>query len=471
MSLNSLNLPPEQRRRLELYLNDLYEDYTDTMSRLQKEAGNSVSGLVWDGESQELIKAEINRYADAANKLASDYYGHVRDLWAQYGGIDMPEYEPPSITADRAVWQMEGGFNNTDFMGLHYKDVIPDENGAVHNNAGRTIDDLWPTFADEERALEYVQNLVQTVGRMTMQRAVANDPTKPRWARVPRGAKTCAFCLMLASRGFSYLSEDTAGRQMQYHADCDCDIVPSWGSSKLKGYDPDKYREMYQAAKAAAGDDGDWRDTLAQLRRIYHDEVNDGVTAQPTIRWSGKSIPINASELSRLSDYSVRMPGDRFSNDEKIAALMDWTGDSYKSINGYLFGGRNPSKDVIHQVECIDEAISDHITRERFTVDRQMRLSTFHVNDMESLFDLNTGRTFEHIGYMATSIKEGGIDVDGEDRIATRILVPPGSAGVYVEPITQHPGEYEILLPRGRALRFEGLGASDGRPIVYLRLL
>ena len=87
---------------------------------------------------------------------------------------------------------------------------------------------------------------------------------------------------------------------------------------------------------------------------------------------------------------------------------MDWTGDSYKSINGYLFGGRNPSKDVIHQVECIDEAISDHITRERFTVDRQMRLSTFHVNDMESLFDLNTGRTFEHIGYMATSIKNPG---------------------------------------------------------------
>ena len=31
-----------------------------------------------------------------------------------------------------------------------------------------------------------------------------------------------------------YLSEDTAGRQMQYHTDCDCDIVPSWGSSKLK---------------------------------------------------------------------------------------------------------------------------------------------------------------------------------------------------------------------------------------------
>ena len=83
MDLNSLNLTPERRKRLELDLNDLYEDYTDTMGRLQKEAGNSVSGLVWDGESQELIKQEINRYADAANKLASDYYSSVRDLWAR----------------------------------------------------------------------------------------------------------------------------------------------------------------------------------------------------------------------------------------------------------------------------------------------------------------------------------------------------------------------------------------------------
>ena len=50
MSLNSLNLPPEQHRRLELDLNDLYEDYTDTMSRLQKEAGNSVSGTHQSGD-------------------------------------------------------------------------------------------------------------------------------------------------------------------------------------------------------------------------------------------------------------------------------------------------------------------------------------------------------------------------------------------------------------------------------------
>ena len=326
MDLNSLNLTPERRKRLELDLNYLYEDYTDTMGRLQKEAGNSVSGLVWDGESQELIKQEINRYADAANKLASDYYSSVRDLWSQYGETDMTEYNPPTINADRAVWQMEGGFNNTDFMGLRYKDVIPDENGIVHNRAGKSIDELWPTFTDEEQAFGYVQNLMQTVGRLTMQRAVANDPTKPRWARVPRGAKTCAFCLMLASRGFAYLSEDAAGRQMQYHADCDCDIVPSWGSAKLKDYDPDKYYEMYQAAEAAAGENGDWHDALAQLRRIYHDDVKDGVleTSKP---WPDDVIQISGKVWSHIFDGhgpSTRIPKKTHFPDEWSEEEVKW---------------------------------------------------------------------------------------------------------------------------------------------------
>lgn len=51
MYFDNLSLTPQQRRQLELDLNDLYDDYVDTLDRLQKEAANSVSGLVWDGES------------------------------------------------------------------------------------------------------------------------------------------------------------------------------------------------------------------------------------------------------------------------------------------------------------------------------------------------------------------------------------------------------------------------------------
>lgn len=66
----------------------------------------------------------------------------------------------------------------------------------------------------------------------------ARDPLKPRFARVPQGGETCRFCLMLASRGAVYHSEDTAGAVDHYHANCDCKAVPDFGDG-IEGYDPD----------------------------------------------------------------------------------------------------------------------------------------------------------------------------------------------------------------------------------------
>lgn len=69
------------------------------------------------------------------------------------------------------------------------------------------------------------------------------DPKKPKWARVPTGAETCEFCIMLASRGFVYHSEETASHA---HANCDCRIVPSWDKSPTaQGYDPDAYYDEW----------------------------------------------------------------------------------------------------------------------------------------------------------------------------------------------------------------------------------
>lgn len=83
------------------------------------------------------------------------------------------------------------------------------------------------------------------------------DPKRPRWARVPTGAETCEFCIMLASRGFVYHGEDLASHA---HAHCDCRVVPSWDKAKseVEGYDPDLYLDMWQHPeryeKAAAED-------------------------------------------------------------------------------------------------------------------------------------------------------------------------------------------------------------------------
>ena len=77
------------------------------------------------------------------------------------------------------------------------------------------------------------------------------DPAKPRFARVPTGAETCDFCLMLASRGFVYHSEKSAGGLDHWHTNCDCRVVASWDADAVEGYDPDAlYRRWVEGRDA-----------------------------------------------------------------------------------------------------------------------------------------------------------------------------------------------------------------------------
>lgn len=80
------------------------------------------------------------------------------------------------------------------------------------------------------------------------------DPRRPRFARIPRGSRSyprgCPFCQMLASRGFVYLSEYSAGGTdpNHYHDDCRCAIVPSWSKDPIvEGYDKHDYDDGYIA--------------------------------------------------------------------------------------------------------------------------------------------------------------------------------------------------------------------------------
>jgi len=74
------------------------------------------------------------------------------------------------------------------------------------------------------------------------------------WARVPTGAETCAFCLMLASRGGVYHTAQTSGRDRKFHGDCDC--TPTLVRSPADypaGYDPNALYDVYDLGKTAAG--------------------------------------------------------------------------------------------------------------------------------------------------------------------------------------------------------------------------
>lgn len=104
-----------------------------------------------------------------------------------------------------------------------------------------------------------------------------------RYARVPQGPKTCAFCLMLASRDAVYLTRKTAGDSGRglgdsFHGDCNCAVLPVRPGGPLPdGYDPDAYYGIYNSAAEAAGTRMDPRAITAQIRAMHPDLVRDGV--------------------------------------------------------------------------------------------------------------------------------------------------------------------------------------------------
>ena len=117
-------------------------------------------------------------------------------------------------------------------------------------------------------------------GKNTMVLNAERDPARPRWARIPVG-KTCAWCLMLASRGAVYRSAASAGDAKDFHNEDDCQVHPSWDNGRdLPGsYDQGALFDLYERARAAAGrGTPEPKQILAQIRRLDGGmHVTDGV--------------------------------------------------------------------------------------------------------------------------------------------------------------------------------------------------
>lgn len=90
----------------------------------------------------------------------------------------------------------------------------------------------------------------RAAGHTQIENGFRDKKGKPRFARVPIGKETCPFCIMLASRGYVYHSEKTAGKLDHFHPKCDCRIVPSFDGGTVTGYDPGAYYEQYLQLRA-----------------------------------------------------------------------------------------------------------------------------------------------------------------------------------------------------------------------------
>lgn len=119
------------------------------------------------------------------------------------------------------------------------------------------IGPLWEETPRPDAALKRLvgstQRLSLQPGRQTIYQMVKRD--RIRYAHVPQG-KTCAFCMMLASRGAVYWSD----QQPQYHDHCDCLTVPVSTPDDLPDINRQLHEEWVSATRGQRDQLAAWRE-------------------------------------------------------------------------------------------------------------------------------------------------------------------------------------------------------------------
>lgn len=231
-------------------------------------------------------------------------------------------------------WMVANGLGDTDAM-ISYAHALSAKYGeaaaslacemydAVAAAQGVAVSPAEPaataTYQETARAvmgtLKNQRNTVpDTVGRLvkqagadtTLQNAVRDGA---QFAWVPHG-DTCAFCMMLASRGWQRMGRKAlrGGHAEHIHPHCDCTYAIRFGDSGgVEGYDPDVYLELYENADGAT-----WQDKVNSMRRDQYAENKDAINAQKRAAYAARQeVNGAAAEAFALEDMSRRQLEER----------------------------------------------------------------------------------------------------------------------------------------------------------------
>lgn len=218
-----------------------------------------------------------------------------------------------------------------------------------------------------------VDRWVKLAARRAIIATSESDKACTGWARIPTGAKTCAFCFMLASRGFAYKSAKSAGLERKFHTKCDCRVVPEFlgKTPSIKGYDPEKMYAVYKQSHRK-GDKAS--DVLYRMRRKHPDLFTDGVGSgkssgntgknektgdkyEPVGKWPG-GIP---QRLGGVRPFPTLAQTPRIKGDTSFAARVDKVNPHYGETSQWpeVWGAEHPYN--VNCVRCSVTLILQHL--------------------------------------------------------------------------------------------------------------
>lgn len=266
--------------------------------------------------------ALTQKYSEGTAELACEMY----DTVARMQGANVPDAEPAD-TPD-------------------YGEVAKSVNGTLKQSPeGKLIGDS-------------VGRLVKRAGADTMLKNAKRDRAEFAW--IPSG-DSCAFCQMIASRGWQPATSKTVqGDHAEHiHANCECEFAIRFSKDlDVAGYEPEKLREQYDSAEGSTP-----KEKVNSMRRENYNKKTGRMSTEEYARaveeWDKvKEIDLPAQEREHIFEEF----DNNLTAEEKGSSLvMRPIGDYYyyavnKGHNEYKIYKKEP----IEQVEnVVNEVLAE----------------------------------------------------------------------------------------------------------------
>lgn len=212
-----------------------------TLSRAQLKAYDSRLARI-EAEARDKVVARVKAFMDAypdadLATIRNVTIDEVERAVALYG--DAASTEAADLYDDLAT------ASKTNYPSA--ETVRPDYSEHIVKEVKYQVEKLKAGDANGYRRMcgKLASDEVSRVANETMRHNAARHLV--RFARVPQGAESCKFCAMLASRGYVYHSEITAGEGRHWHKNCRCKVVPNFKGLSVEGYDPKEWERRWRA--------------------------------------------------------------------------------------------------------------------------------------------------------------------------------------------------------------------------------
>lgn len=275
-----------------------YNNYITRMARLSRCAADWMQAYIQRYGLQKreniitITYALVTKYGEASSALACEMYEAI----AEVEGVNIPYAEPA-------------------------------ETGTIEETA-RAVNGALKTSMDGRLLPSVCDRLVKQAAADTMLKNARRDGAQ--WAWVPSG-DSCAFCMVLASRGWQDAgrSQLRDGHARHIHANCDCQFMVRFKeSTNVEGYHPDVLREIYDSADVTSS-----REKINSIRRMHYASRKEQINAQKRAAYAIdtkyknlKRIPqIPASTIQEkiaTGEYSLRYSQQQY--DKHVEGTRDY---------------------------------------------------------------------------------------------------------------------------------------------------